>query len=89
MPKKASSRTKTSARRATTNKAIAATSARAAKVTKAVHLAVAKAVPNVQISSPSMESTAQGIARAATAGAGGPGTIEPKLRAYLVFVVSL
>jgi len=93
MAKKTSSRTKKSAQRATANKAIAAASSvRAAKVTKAVHLAIAKALPNVQVISPNVGGvpqliSGQGGPAPATQGAKGPGTIEPK--AYLVFVIPL
>ena len=94
MLKKAISGTRKGAQRAKADKAIAAASARAAKVTKAVHLAVAKAMPNVQVISPNAGNVAQlvmgkGGPAPNPLNAGGPGTIEPKLSVYLVFVVSL
>jgi hypothetical protein len=90
--KKTTSGTSRSAQRANADKAMAAASARAAKITKAVHLAVAKAVPNAQVMSPNTGNLAQllkGGGGQMPLDAKGPGPIEPKLSVYLVFVVSL
>jgi len=90
--KKTASGTRRSAQRANADKAIAAASARAAKITKAVHLAVAKAVPNAHVMAPTSGNLAElikGRGGATPMDATGPGPIEPKLRVYLVFVVSL
>jgi hypothetical protein len=76
--------------RAKADKAIASASANAAKVAKAVHQAVVKALPKAKVGALNVGNAPQlALAPAQPAGAGGPGTIEPKLSVYLVFVISL